>query len=33
MNYGEVEEPNLSLSQSPNTARRAATFAIPMVTL
>jgi catechol 2,3-dioxygenase-like lactoylglutathione lyase family enzyme len=30
MNYGEVGEPSLSLSRRRSTARRAATFAIPM---
>src|SRR5579862_1266503 len=29
MNYGKVEERSSSRSRSPNTARRAATFAIP----
>ena len=33
MNFGEAEEPSLSPSQRPSTARRAATFAIPMATL
>ena len=33
MNNGEIEEPNLSQSQTTSTARRAATFAILMVIL